>query len=303
MKGYRHRLRQPILFVLAATGLVGCGGVDFYSTPDLKGDKTGIPIYKTKPYLLVKRTGKKDEPISIDVVHLPDTKNPYYAKPKVGLWKSDTDLTFSNGVLTVFGSDTDPKITELIGALAGVPGALATAEKTRAEADKTREEARQVREQSSNLRESADKIINVADDLRSLNTMPGYSSLDRGSQKQLEGIAKELKGLGEKMKLPDAEPNRKALVDKLKAANKQLEAVRLSTPAPTGGLANVWLNINQSKGRLKSILDDLQVKAKTAPQPTLTLYEVVIGQDGYTYLREVPFELPKVQTEASPLTD
>jgi hypothetical protein len=100
--------------------------VNFYSDANLK-TQTGIPIFATKPYLLVVETGSTEKPIEVTVVHLRDAERVIYADPRSGFGSSNLTLTLTNGQLTTFGQQTDPKIPELIDSISGFITARADA--------------------------------------------------------------------------------------------------------------------------------------------------------------------------------
>jgi len=120
------------LAAAAALLLSGCAGVTFYSDASLQ-KQTGIPIYGSKPYLLVSRTGADAKPVEVSVQYLPDMDNVIYAYPRSGFGSSDLKLTFVDGRLTSFGQITDPKLGELITSFGGLITAGAGAVKTLAQ--------------------------------------------------------------------------------------------------------------------------------------------------------------------------
>jgi hypothetical protein len=113
--------------------LTGCAGVYFYTDPALT-QRTGIPIYAPKPYVLVARTGSKDKPVEVSIVYLNDMERVIYAEPKSGIGSANLTMSLSNGQMTTFGQTTDPKIAELIGSIGGLATAGAGAAKTLADA-------------------------------------------------------------------------------------------------------------------------------------------------------------------------
>jgi hypothetical protein len=277
--------------LIAAFVLTSCAGVDFYNNPALTGSHTGIPFYAPKPYLLVARTGAKDKPIDINVVYLPDLSKTYYAKPKPGFGSAKMNMGFSNGIMTTFGQETDPKITELITSLAGVPSSLATGEKLRAEAKKLLAEAHSIREQASTMPELAAKVRNIAVDLTDLEDDRGYDIALKQTDRELIGkIKKGLESLAQTMDEPGAETKRDELILQLEGFLKQLSGInKASDPLPTGDPQNVWSKFGSIKDSLSEILKE--EKPKPRPEPTLTLYEVLFTESG-TQLKEVSFIPP-----------
>ena len=114
-------MRLAVLSAIAcAIALSGCAGLQFYSDQNLQTQETGVKFYYPKPYLLVSRTGAKDNPVQVSVIYLPDQSKPIYAKLKSGYGSADLSLAFQNGILTNIGQKTDTKIPETIAALAGM---------------------------------------------------------------------------------------------------------------------------------------------------------------------------------------
>lgn len=123
----RSRMNSLHLLVCATSvACFGCAGVNFYSDANLK-TQTGIPIFATKPYLLVVETGSTEKPIEVTVVHLRDAERVIYADPRSGFGSSNLTLTLTNGQLASFGLQTDPKIPELIDSISGFITARADA--------------------------------------------------------------------------------------------------------------------------------------------------------------------------------
>lgn len=269
------------IVALCTLTITGCAGIDVYNNPDLSGAKTGIPFYAPKPYLLIARTGAKDKPVEISVIYLPDTSKTYYAEPKSGFGSAKMNMSFSNGTLSTFGQETDPKITDLITTLAGVPGALASADKTKAE-------AKDLREQSSKMPEVAIEVRKITRDLADLGNDPGYAIAIKESDRHLISmVSSGLTSLANEMDKPNASSRSSELIKKLEGYAKLLKDIDKSdNPVPTGSSQNIWSKFASIKSKLASIIDSATPKA--APKPTLTLYEIVFTQSG-TKLREVDF--------------
>jgi len=104
--------------------LTGCAArIDIYDNYRLDGDPTGIKFYYPKAYVLVSYTGLKDNPIKTEIVYLPDLKIPRYALLKPGFGASNLKLSFSNGMLTGIGQESDTKISETVSSFGGlIPG-------------------------------------------------------------------------------------------------------------------------------------------------------------------------------------
>lgn len=118
------------LAVLAAA-MVGCGSLEVYTDPGMKGEETGFKFYTPKPYLLVGR-GPADKPIEISVKYLPDLDRPLYAKARPG-WLGSTSLAMvfsESGAMTSFNQTTDTKANEMVTALGGFLTSLAAFNKS-----------------------------------------------------------------------------------------------------------------------------------------------------------------------------
>lgn len=97
--------------------LPACANVSFHSDPSLQA-RTGLKYYIAKPYLLVSRTGNKDNPVKIDLIQLPDLEHPNYAVYHPGWGSHQFNLTLTNGILTTYGQTADSKGPETIKAVA-----------------------------------------------------------------------------------------------------------------------------------------------------------------------------------------
>ena len=111
------------VFILAFTG---CTSVQFYSNPELT-KKSGLKYYTVKPYLQVERETVNNTIVKATILYLPDLENPQYIAMKDGLGSKNLDLKLSDGVITTFGMETDPKIAESIEALAALVSKTTTA--------------------------------------------------------------------------------------------------------------------------------------------------------------------------------
>lgn len=270
-----------ILSLLIGLVLSGCGHVETYTKPDLSpSSKTGILYYPPKPYLLVSRTGAKDKPNDVQVIYLPDLSQPRYAVMSAGFGSSKLGLTFSNGILVSANQETDPKITEAITALAGIPGQLATAAKTRAEAADIREEA-------SDLPAVAKALREVSADLTAIAQERGVASILNPSQ--LAGLRRLPPQLDDAAAALDAPGTNASTVEAVIAAlediKKRLTAIKPGTEDPGEAAKPVWARIRAAEAKLDVTITDL--KPKPEAPPTLSLYEVIMDENG-TSLRAVP---------------
>lgn len=264
--------------ILTMLSLAACASVTTYTDPTLK-TKTGILYYPPKPYLLVTRTGAKDKPNDVQVTYLPDLSKPRYVVMHGGYGSSKMGLTFSNGVLVSANQESDPKITEAITALAGVPGALANAAKTRAETDKLREEAGDMPKAAAIARTvSADLTAIAADPLARTSLTPTQLATVKKLPKLLDNAATALEAPGAD------EKSAEAALALLQQVKQMLTAIK---PAgePGDSAKEFWNRLRTAEGNLDKAIDELKPKEKELP--TLSLYEVIIDANG-TKLREVP---------------
>ena len=111
------------LFILAFTG---CTSVKFYSDAGLT-KKSGLKYYTVKPYLQVERETVNNSIIKATILYLPDLENPQFIAVKDGLGSKKLDVKLSDGAITTFGMETDPKIAESISALSSLVSKTATA--------------------------------------------------------------------------------------------------------------------------------------------------------------------------------
>lgn len=103
----------PVLLVSSS-----CARMAVFSDPELK-TRTAVRVYSSTPYVLVARGGE-EKPTVVSIVHLPDLQNPQFIRFYSGLGSQKSSLAMSNGILTSLGFESDSKIPETIGAVAGL---------------------------------------------------------------------------------------------------------------------------------------------------------------------------------------
>jgi hypothetical protein len=103
-----------------------CASVQFYSNPQLN-QKSGLKYYTLKPYLQVEREVVNNSIVKATVLYLPDLENPQYIVMKDGIGTKKLDVKLSDGAISTFGLDSDPKIEESIAALTSLISKSATA--------------------------------------------------------------------------------------------------------------------------------------------------------------------------------
>jgi pectin methylesterase-like acyl-CoA thioesterase len=111
------------VFILALTG---CTSVQFYSNPELT-KKSGLKYYTVKPYLQVERETLNNTIVKATILYLPDLENPQYIAMKDGLGSKKLDVKLTDGAISTFGLDSDPKIAESIAALTALVTKTASA--------------------------------------------------------------------------------------------------------------------------------------------------------------------------------
>lgn len=267
--------------------LGGCAGVDFYSTPTLKrGTETGIPIYASKPYLLVSRTGNKEKPTEVSIVHLSDPSKVIYAKPRSGFGSSNLTLSLANGQMTAFGQQVDTKIPEMLTSLAGLITARGGASKAEAEAEKILSELG-TRQSAVLAADVGKRVVAIANEMLAKIQDRSLAPLLADELKAVGSAAQTLIGAGNALQDLTNTPgvNRQHL-DVIKA---QKEALEKKVPTPSGSstprdaalqLVVAW------EGKLGALFDSAQPEKPA--QATFELYEIVQdAMGGATALRRV----------------
>jgi len=233
---------------------------------------------------MVSRTGAKDKPAEVAVTYLPDLTRPQYAVMRPGFGSSKLALTFSNGVLMSTSAETDPKITELITALAGVPGSLATAAKTRAE-------AAQIRAEASDFPAAANALRAVAQDIAAIASSSDATTYLTASQRlTLGNLPQELNSAAAQLDNPATnETNVEPILKSLKQTQEKLSAIK---PAgePGDQAKPFWNRVATVQAALDAAIGKLSPKEE--PKSEVTLYEVIMDGNG-ARLREVPVEAAK----------
>jgi hypothetical protein len=110
-------------FILVFTG---CTSVQFYSNSQLN-QKSGLKYYTVKPFLQVEREIVNNTIVKATILYLPDLENPQYIVMKDGIGTKKLDVKLSDGAISTFGLDSDPKIEESIAALTSLVSKTATA--------------------------------------------------------------------------------------------------------------------------------------------------------------------------------
>ncbi|BCS52542.1 hypothetical protein [Geobacter sp. SVR] len=274
-----HIGTMTIMVLAAGATLSGCAGVTFYSESTLEKE-TGIPIYASKPYLLVSRTGAKDKPVEVSIVYLNDPSKVIYAKPHSGFGSNNLTLALANGQMTSFGQQTDTKVPELIAALGGLATSSSTATKTLAEAAQIRSSIG-TKQSTVSLVEAGNKIGVISDDMLAKISAHALPGLTDSELQTVKSAAQALKSAATALSNP-ADASAAHYLDQVKAHTDSLSTL----PVPTASTSrDSSLQIVQAWAvELSKILNSAQPE-KEAP-PAFELYEI-IQNNGTTTLRRV----------------
>ncbi len=266
--------------------LASCAEMRFYDNPQFSGNQTGIKFYTPKPYLLVARTGNKEKPVEVSIVHLPDLANPQYARPVSGFGSSKLSLTLANGFLTSMGQEGDTKITELLTSFGGLAESLATARKTRRETDLLQQSG------TVDYVSLSSDLARIAGDIdKQVPVGRANNALSGAEQATLTNIANQLRAASTALSNPGSAPQA------AEAAAKILEGVLTSWKqvgaAPAAGAPEVLAMHRMLEQLKKETAGALgKIAPKEAEPPTFTLYEIRPTKNG-TELVEVEFPKSK----------
>lgn len=289
-------MKKLIPLFAAMLLFAGCANVKVYTDENLTHE-TGVPMYVTKPYLLVEYNGAKDVALKTSIIYLPDLAKPRYVKFKPGLGSAKLSMAFSNSVLSSYNMESDSKIPDLIGAIGKIPSDLMNAV---GGIIKSNADAYTATHPAAVVEQGADK-----------ETL----------QKQEQFIKNELQQFATKYKLPDADPGKKLIATSLqeKLSKHLAELQRLQTVTGTDADAKVLeeqvvdiisemgkLYYDPTKGKafkdfnegldnftngLKAELMELRkptpapVVVATSPTSYFELYEIGFDQGKYTFTK------------------
>lgn len=283
----RLETTRVALAIGASVLLGGCAGVDFYSTPDLKaGNETGIPIYSSKPYLLVSRTGNKDKPTEVTIVHLSDPSKVIYAKPKPGFGSSNLTLSLSNGQMTAFGQQVDTKIPELITSLSAMVTARGGASKAEAEASQILSGlgTKQAAELAADV---GKQVLAISKEMLGKVSDKSLSALHQDELAAIKSAGQALVGAGTGLQdLTSTPAVKQQYLDTIKA---QKDALEKNVPSPSGSSSPRDAALQDVVGWVSKLG---ALVASTQPEKpslaTFELYEIVQdAKGGVTTLRRV----------------
>jgi hypothetical protein len=111
------------IFIMSFTG---CASVNFYSDAGLS-KKSGFKYYTVKPYLQVERETSNNSVVKATILFLPDLENPQFIALKDGLGTQKLDMKLTDGYISTFGLESDPKIAETLAALTSMVSKTASA--------------------------------------------------------------------------------------------------------------------------------------------------------------------------------
>jgi len=260
-----------------ALTLSGCAGFTFYSDKELQTE-TAIPVPRSKPYLLVVRTGAKDKPIDAQIVYISDYSNLIYAKPNSGFGSSNLSLAFANGQMTAFGQQTDTKIPELVTSLSGLITARAGADKTYAEADQIRSTLQAALSMDA-VGKAADAVAKDIAIKLGNGSLQGLTGTEPNNLTAIQAALASAAGiLLDATKAPLHAQQLDVVREQSKALGKFPAASGSSTPRDAAlQLIASW----------KAQLDEA-TKEEKAPEATFELYEIKIEAAGTRLLRVIP---------------
>lgn len=292
LKNGKMALRKILCLIALLLTTTSCGRVAVFSDPKLEGPETGIKFYSPKPYVLVKRTGAKAQPIEISVVYLPDLENPLYAKAQPGIGSAKLDLKFENGVLTSLGQETDPKITDLISTLGGLPLQLADASFRREERDQLAEQS--LRDEASG---EAQDLKDISEQLAEIvQSDPNKESITALKQNELTSISRALASISNGLKNVRSSEQLEKIISSLEQQSKQLtnmlkqvfvESQQAGNDKLPEKAVELWTRIQSLNGDLSTVITKLKSsRPKPAAPPVITLYEIISTPTG-TQLRRV----------------
>jgi len=270
-----RRLSALLLSAVLFGGLTGCSTVTISSKPQLdKDSRTGVKFYYSKPYFLVTRTGAKDNPISAQIVYLPDLENPQFAHFRTGLGSTQLNLELTNSILSKFGQTGDSKIPETLTAVSGLLTGAAGAFKTVREANKLQNEALSVDE----IRAAADKLKAASSDLKNASDTAKSAGVtfttDQNNQIQrtIDALKSEASKLEDPAGLDDEKVQKVA--GNLGSLLKNWDTMKV-TAAPIAQNEQKYNGqVDALKGTVTQVADDLKKGSAPPPEAVFELYEI-----------------------------
>lgn len=293
-----RRLSALLLSAVLIGGLSGCSTVTISSTPQLnKNSQTGVKFYYSKPYLLVTRTGAKDNPISVQIVYLPDVENPQYAHFRTGLGSTQLNLELTNSILSKFGQTGDSKIPETLTAVGSLLGGAAGAFKTIREANNLQNQALSVAE----LRDAAGKLKAASGDLAQALADAKQAKIvftdDQG--KQINTTIDTLKSVASRLEDPAGLGDEavQKVVGNLETLLKNWDAMQVTAGPNDQDVQRYNGIVIKLKDTVTQVKDNLKKGSAPPPEAIFELYEIR-QKNGTTELVRV--QEPKPAGAAAP---
>lgn len=264
-----------ILVSLLALSVSGCSSVKFYSDSGLK-TRTGVRVYSSRPYLLVSRTNAKDNPITVQVVYLPDLESPQFARYRGGFGSSQFNFELTNSILTKYGQTIDTKIPETLTSIGSLLGSAAGA-------FKTVQEGQQLRAEAANRAELDQLATTIAAIERERQAAADALSADGVQVPQVaNNVSGEVKRIMATLSSPEAVTPEKQQEIATSISNV-IAAWDGMKVAETGdkidGKKAYNAKLDELKNRLQKALDQLKSQqagsgSSASTQPVFELYEI-----------------------------
>jgi len=246
-----------------ALGPAACAGVRVYSDPAMTHE-TGIKVFTPKPYLLVSRTGAKEQPVELSIVYLPDTRAPLYIRQQRGWGSSDLGVTLANGMLADFGAKSDSRTPEAFSSMGTLLTAAAGAYKT------SREQLTALGAAAHDDLDEASQIVAlIAQEM--VKSTSGSSPATAPQAADAREIAATLNDVSAALADPMQANDIELALAKLSGVVTAIDALKMDSP-PTGNNRVTMYN-----SRIDTLKHELQrvVEKIDAPQPAaFELYEI-----------------------------
>lgn len=283
-------VRRMVMLGLVAAYMFSsaCATVQFID-PTKKDEKNvGLKFYLSKPYLLVSRTGAKDNPIKVEVVYLPDQEHPQYARFRAGLGSTVLSAKLTNSILTEYGQTSDSKVPETLTAIGSLAGSLAGAFKTTQEGINLRQETAD----RAQLDVASTVVSGVATDLEAArNQATAASVLTPTHDMDVRNLVSDLNIQAAALRAPGAiaSEEQDRIATALAQDSKSLDDLKIANPASGDTAPNRWnSSIADFQSRLNKIVD--QLRPEKAPDATFELYAIEQSGGKTTLVR---IDLPK----------
>jgi len=247
--------------------LTSCANVKFYSDEALT-QKTGIRYYQPKPYVMVTKTGNKENPVKIEVIYLPDISAPNFAVYKPGWGKHQFSLTLANGIMTQYGQETDSQVPETINAIAGLAAQGATAFKTFKEAQRL---------ESAEIDAAKGSVQQAIGYLATLEQQPAIVNYG-GLKQAATDLKRKLSEVEQKLDM-DAS----AQLSVLSSILAQVKTSRIQESPGVADAVSLNNTLDLAANSIQTAIRFLEKLKATPPQPDFILFEIVI-RNGETSL-------------------